>query len=385
MHPKSDRHPVRRSRRLAMLAAFGVSLAAHLLLLVALSSVVVPPSTPPAGKPVEFVLVEVPATSPPAMNAPARPPRPAAAPREDGVARAHAGPTRPAPTPSTAAEIVPPSRPLDLSAEGIAPAPEERRAPDLRPRLVPAPGPAPALPPEGLGATTKDGASALQRWASDLAGRARVETGSVHPYFGDVGKALARGWAAERVVKERGVSGYLQDAGRNATAYGRTWATMAEGFGRTGAPSGIDGGSDRIRELTALPPGPGRDALLQTEIARQLRRAWSEGRVATVRVVQGADGELRSVELISPSIDADVDRAAVEAVRRAVVAIPAPPADALAGRDVLTTLWEFELEVSITPPVPVVAMEFDEMIGLDDIRIPLDRRIWKRVRLVAID
>jgi hypothetical protein len=30
-------------------------------------------------------------------------------------------------------------------------------------------------------------------------------------------------------------------------------------------------------------------------------------------------------------------------------------------------------------------MEFDELLGLGEIRVPLDRRIWKRVRLVAID
>lgn len=41
-------------------------------------------------------------------------------------------------------------------------------------------------------------------------------------------------------------------------------------------------------------------------------------------------------------------------------------------------------EISITPPLPVVEVEFDEVLGLKDLRLPLDRRIWKRVRLVAV-
>jgi TonB family protein len=200
-----------------------------------------------------------------------------------------------------------------------------------------------------------------------------------------VGRALVRSWDAERVVKARGLSGYLADAGKNTKTYGRVWARMADGFGRSGQPSIIDGGSARVREVTALPPGPARDALVQAEVRRQLRRAWSEGHVTTVRVVQAADGGLRSVELISPSIDADVDREALAAVRGAVTSLPPPPAEALAGRDALTTTWEFELEVSITPPIPVVALEFDEVLGVGDVRVPLDRRVWKRVRLVAID
>jgi hypothetical protein len=32
----------------------------------------------------------------------------------------------------------------------------------------------------------------------------------------------------------------------------------------------------------------------------------------------------------------------------------------------------------------VIAFEFDEVLGVTDVRVPLDRRIWKRVRLVAV-
>jgi hypothetical protein len=74
----------------------------------------------------------------------------------------------------------------------------------------------------------------------------------------------------------------------------------------------------------------------------------------------------------------------MEDVRAAARKLPVPPDDAREGRETLVSLWEFELEISITPPVPVIAVEFDEVLGLKDLRVPLDRRIWKRVRLVAV-
>ncbi|HEX9244262.1 MAG TPA: TonB C-terminal domain-containing protein [Anaeromyxobacter sp.] len=267
----------------------------------------------------------------------------------------------------------------------MAAAPPERAAPDLRPRLPPDPSEAVAPHTPDGAAILGRGGDALGRWVAEQAGRSRVESGLAHPYYLDVGKALAHLWDAERVVKVRGVEGYVRELGRNAREFGRTWATMAEGYGRTGQPSLIDGGSERVREVIALPPGPARDALLGAELLRQLRRAYSEGHVTTVRVVQAADGALRSVEFVEPSIDAEVDREAIEAVRGAVACLPPPPADALRERDALASIWEFELEVSITPPIPVVALEFDEVLGLGDLRAPLDRRVWKRVRLVGAD
>ena len=71
-------------------------------------------------------------------------------------------------------------------------------------------------------------------------------------------------------------------------------------------------------------------------------------------------------------------------MRAAARTLPRPPVEAVAARERLVSLWEFELEVSITPPLPIVQVEFDEVLGLKDVRVPLDRRIWKRVRLVAV-
>lgn len=259
----------------------------------------------------------------------------------------------------------------------------DRPSPDLRarPPLAPSSSSAALVSREGLVRQ----ADPLRRWAEETSGRARVESGLAHPYCTTVGKALVREWDPERILKARGASGYLAQVAENVVTFARVWQRAAEGYGRTGVPDLVDGTSERIRELSGLPPGPAQDALIDAEIDRQLRSAFSEGHVATVRVTQAPDGTIRAVDLVAPSRDAEVDRDAVAAVRRAAGALPPPPHEALAGKDALVTTWEFEIEVSITPPLPVVGLDFDEVLGFRDVRLPLDRRIWKRVRLVAVD
>lgn len=132
------------------------------------------------------------------------------------------------------------------------------------------------------------------------------------------------------------------------------------------------------------------------ELGKALARAWNPQRVLEGRGVSGylaqAADNLKSFARVwrrvaeqfagdgAPAVDAD----AVAAVRRAAESLPPPPPEALVGTDALVTTWEFEVEVSITPPAPVVGLEFDEVLGVRDIRVPLDRRIWKKVRLVGV-
>ena len=54
------------------------------------------------------------------------------------------------------------------------------------------------------------------------------------------------------------------------------------------------------------------------------------------------------------------------------------------GKKELVSLWQFELIVSVSPPVPSFSFEFDESLKFIDARMPLDRRIYKRVRLVSV-
>jgi TonB family protein len=261
---------------------------------------------------------------------------------------------------------------------------EASGGPDLRPRW-PGPLAGGAAGEEGGDASAAAAVQAVVgAWAREEAGKARAAYGLVHPYYREAGQAFLAAWDVERTIASRGLSGYLAQAGENLRAFAGFWQEAAGSYGKTGAPAFLDGGSPRMRELSGLPSGAVQDALVSLEIARQVRAALSKRRVATVRVTQGPDGRLRDVRLVAPSQDAGVDAAALAAVRRAVAGLPAPPDDVReAGRE-LVSLWEFELEVSISPPIPVIAFEFDEVMGLTDVRLPLDRRLWKRVRLVAV-
>lgn len=225
----------------------------------------------------------------------------------------------------------------------------------------------------------------LRGLADDVSGRARVASGLAHPYWSSVGKALVVAWDAQRVLEARGISGYLAQAAGNLKSFARVWQRVAEQYGRAGAAGPLDGSSERLRELAGLPAGPASEALAAAELDRQLQGAIAEERISTVRVTQERDGTIRSVELVSPSRDAEVDREALAAVRKAVATLAAPPPEALGERGTLVTTWAFEVEVSITPPEPVIGIDFDEVLGFKDLRVPLDRRIYKRVRLVAVN
>ncbi len=50
----------------------------------------------------------------------------------------------------------------------------------------------------------------------------------------------------------------------------------------------------------------------------------------------------------------------------------------------MESLWQFELIISISPPVPTFSIEFDAEMKITDARLPLDRRIYKRVRLLSV-
>lgn len=316
--------------------------------------------------------------APPAPVAPAEPPAPAGPRAHSGDARrAAAGPSA-ASAPAAAARDELHRNALEgLEVPSAASGPEA--PPDLHVRWPDGP------PGAGDASRPETPHDALRGLAAEQAGRARVSSGLVHPYFRALGRALLGAWNAERVIERRGISGFLAQAGENVRAFGRVWQRTAEGFATTGAPALVDGGSERMKELSGLPPGPARDSLVAAETRRQLRPAFSEGHVTLVRVTQAPDGRLLTVELLSPSSDPEVDRAAVADVRAAARHLPAPPADARGTRETLVSTWELELEISITPPLPLVEVELDEVLGLGDVRLPLDRRIWKRVRLVALN
>ncbi|MEW5743702.1 MAG: energy transducer TonB, partial [Myxococcota bacterium] len=226
----------------------------------------------------------------------------------------------------------------------------------------------------------------VDQLAKETLGRGRVERGLVHPYYSQLGKALLKNWDADRVAKA-GLKGLADQFVQNSKIYNELWADRAAAYGRGGSPIDADqlSGNRRAAPNDRIQGLQGIDLEARKELSREMASAFKATRRAIIRVVQDSSGKLVRVELVQPSNDSQVDKEALKDVQSAAEKLPAPPAEALMGRDQLSSLWSFELIVSISPPMPVFTFEFDEALGFIDARLPLDRRIYKKVRLVSVE
>ncbi|GHG63342.1 TonB family protein [Comamonas sp. JC664] len=217
---------------------------------------------------------------------------------------------------------------------------------------------------------------------SESVGRGRVDRGLVHPYYGQLGKALMKAWDADRSVKEHGLQGYFDMGMERGRAYSRVWMERAADYGASGSFAAKNGpGEDRRRPISTA-GDPTLNA--RRELRQQMRQEFRTTRRALIRVVQDAQGQLLDVQLLEPSHQPEVDKEAIKDVRAAAEKLPPPPAEAVGSRVRISSVWEFELIISISPPIPTFSFEFDEALGFIDTRLPLDRRIYKRVRLVEV-
>ncbi|MDP1919484.1 MAG: TonB C-terminal domain-containing protein [Myxococcales bacterium] len=238
---------------------------------------------------------------------------------------------------------------------------------------------APSVPQDLVGELTKE-----------TIGRGKVDRGLVHPYYVTLGKALIKNWDADRAVSKKGLAGFGEQFVQNSKVFNEIWLDRAAQFGATGAPMDAPVSNDNASRKTATVTNNiqgigGVDLEARKEVSRQMREQFKATRRATIRVTQNTDGRLVKVELVAPSNDSAVDKEAIADVRAAAEKLPPPPAEALEGRTELISTWAFELVVSISPPIPTFTFEFDEALGFIDARLPLDRRIYKKVRLVSVD
>ncbi len=222
--------------------------------------------------------------------------------------------------------------------------------------------------------------------AKETIGKGRVDRGLVHPYYAQLGKALIKNWDADRVAGA-GLKGLVEQTGQNFKVANEIWLDHAAAFGRGGSP--IDGSAltpNRRAPVTNNIQGvQGVDLDARKELQREMSKQFKATRRAIIRVVQDKEGKLLKVELVEPSSDQNVDREALKDVRAAAEKLPPPPPEAMEGHDTLSSLWSFELIISISPPIPTITFEFDEALGFIDARLPLDRRIYKKVRLVSVE
>jgi TonB family protein len=375
----------RRTSSRGWLLALAASLLLHAAALLLLAWLAPPARRPErrAPPPVRITFRSLP--PPPKAEAPPAPPPPAPKPRPKPPPPPAAVANRPSlPTPPPASEPPPPAAepasptsppPSDLPHREASDARIVNLVPDLRLPEAPAPAPRPVREPErGLRApeVPKDLVGQL---VTDTLARGKVDRGLVHPYYADVGKALMKAWDPDRAVSRKGLRGFLEQGQENSRLWTKVWLENAKAYATTGSPIQNVQVSDRMM---------GNDNLLAREaVRRRNREQFRATRSATLRVVQDRDGKLLEVTLVSPSNDAEVDREAVADVKQAAQALPPPPPEALAGRETLVSHWSFELVISISPPIPTMSFEFDEALKFIDVRLPLDRRIYKRVRLLS--
>ncbi|MBL8934608.1 MAG: TonB C-terminal domain-containing protein, partial [Archangium sp.] len=341
---------------------------------------------------ITMVEVEFPPTPPPVVEEPPKPPEPQK-PVDKPVKKNVPVVKQPAPTPETPVEPLQSDRPQqDTPTEPLRPPTIER------PSLIPGGSFALALDagvfedvdePKGLRAPeiSKDLVGDLTR---ETIGRGKVDRGLVHPYYVQLGKALIKNWDADRAVSKKGLAGYGEQFVQNTKVFNEIWLDKAAQFGATGAPIDAPVSNDNASRRTATVTNNiqgigGVDLEARKEVSRQMREQFKATRRATIRVTQNLEGKLLKVELVSPSNDASVDREALADVKAAAEKLPPPPEEVLQGKKELVSLWAFELVVSISPPVPTFTFEFDEALGFIDARLPLDRRIYKKVRLVSVD
>jgi TonB family protein len=336
--------PTRWRRARPSIIALGASVALHALVGVGFWQGKGPSGKRP-GRPIEVTIVELrPVARPAAPVPPASLATSAlAGPARHGASRAgpRLAPSLPADAPPGIATPGEVDLAWAVTAAGGAP-----HAPDLS-----------ALPPPESVAlfapVSQDPGERLDRLLREDARRHDVATGLFDPYFLELGRAITAVWNPEPVVSDRGLSGYFRQLGESAVDYAATWSEQAARYGSTGSP------------------------ILAAEARHR--------NFATVRIVQRGDGRLVGVELVRSSSDSAVDAQALRDLRAAAERLPAPTPGALRGRTLVISLWEFELEVSISPPLPLVAVQFDEVLGILDARLPLDRRIHKLVRLISVD
>lgn len=245
-----------------------------------------------------------------------------------------------------------------------------------------------AVAPREAGVPGGLAAQSAQQIVSNLAlesiGKGKVDRGLVHPYFNQLGKSLLKTWNAERAVSSQGLKGFLEQAQENSKAWNSIWRDRAAAYGASGSPLEEDPSLKPGRRPASTVPSLNPNLEARRTMRQQMREEFRATRRAIIRVVQNAQGRLLEVTLVSPSNNVQVDKEAIKDVRAAAEQLPPPPPEALAGKEVLTSLWQFELIISITPPVPTLSFEFDEALQFVDMRLPLDRRLYKRVRLLSV-
>ncbi|WP_244982320.1 TonB C-terminal domain-containing protein, partial [Corallococcus exercitus] len=172
--------------------------------------------------------------------------------------------------------------------------------------------------------------------------RDRVDTGRIHPYFGQLRAQLEKQMDAPPLFDMPSFPKQLL----------YSYAEKARQFGATGSPGSMPGPRQAPKpgELIARRARnePGYNRLRGLTQAGEELQDFAHGvstmkLVVTLELLQGADGTLREVKLISRSGNRAYDDYVLQSVPPALAKFPAPPSDAMGVHtDGIRSVWAVE-------------------------------------------
>jgi len=349
------------------------SVALHLALAATLTRAPVDHARPTPRAPTEIAILR-PTTPPPASPAPLPPrpakkaaaPKPAPVPVPVPVPKSESSPapkSEPAPAPAPAPEIAPPPPPsrLDLFARtaltrAVA-APTDDAAPPPSPSAAAATPPTASTGPAGVGGrTARGGLTVADFLAEDLA-RANAQKGVVPPRVREV---------------ERRIDALFDPPFAIVDPADRHELFRKQMIGRMRTPI-------RVRELPR-----GEDPTRETN-QEKARRVAAEpfflGRRVEIFARQRPDGAIVELAVRQSSGFRAYDAEALAAVERALAGRAPRPDDARDGE--IRTLWQLEATGYVVySPTPTLV--FDEATGKREWIYPLQKKVDKKVRLLAV-
>lgn len=260
---------------------------------------------------------------------------------------------------------------------------------------IPVPKEPPRLPPRfgglpgeraGREATTEQSriAARIEGAGIDAAAKTRVQAGLVDPTYARLGRAILDGWDPDRALPETSVELWAKRRAQNAAVGIKLWQQAAANYAESGSPL-AEGETLEATATADLRESGNQLAILDQGRSRDVYRNYmqgkfNEGRSAYVLVEQDDDGTV-AVSLVQSSGDVQLDLAAVEDIRAAMLRVQ-EISPAFRGKR--RSLWSLRLKIIINPPVPVAGFTFDEVLEAPKLELPLGRKLLKRVQLEAV-
>jgi hypothetical protein len=225
----------------------------------------------------------------------------------------------------------------------------------------------------------------VQGFAESFKAHARAEIPDV--YWRNMRQELERGFEVPYEVYSGGPTGGRSAANRLVQQY----TADASGYGKTGNPFAGDPnapGAPRSLQADAMAQslqahGFSEVTLGQAEMmGRAMDAATADQLVARILVSQREDGTLADVALVSASGNMAYDRIALTRARTLLGKElqklgPLP-------REGRKSLWAFETDFRIIPPMPVAGCQLDSYFVPRDCFYPLQKKTRSRVRLEAL-